>query len=76
VDARLAGQLVQIAARSRNLKGHGLEEGASTRMLVHAGQLISRGVPLGEACQVALVLPITDDPDIRDALTSAIAACA
>lgn len=75
IEMKLAKQLVQIAQRSRNLKGHGLEEGASTRMLVHAGQLISHGVPLGEACQVSLVLPITDDPDMRDALNSAIAAC-
>ncbi len=75
VDSKLAAQLVRIAERSRNLKGHGLEEGASTRMLVHAGQLISHGVPLGEACQVCLVLPITDDPDMRDALNAAIAAC-
>ncbi len=76
VDDKVAALLVKIAGRSRNLKGHGLDEGASTRMLVHAGQLVSRGIPLGEACQVALVLPITDDPDMRDALTSAIAACA
>lgn len=72
----LAAKLVNIADRSRNLKGHGLDEGASTRMLIHAGQLVARGVPLGEACQVALVIPITDDPDMRDALRSAIAACA
>jgi nitric oxide reductase NorQ protein len=76
VDEGVAQTLVKIAERSRNLRGHGLDEGASTRMLIHAGQLIARGVPLGEACEVALVLPITDDPDIRDALTSAIAACA
>ena len=76
VDAGMAAKLVKIAERSRNLKGHGLEEGASTRMLIHVGQLIKRGIPLGEACQVALVLPITDDPDIRSALGSAIAACA
>lgn len=75
INAGLARQLVKIAERSRNLRGHGLDEGASTRMLVHAGQLMSKGVPLGEACQVALVLPITDDPDMRDALSSAIAAC-
>ncbi|MGF1624467.1 MAG: CbbQ/NirQ/NorQ/GpvN family protein [Alphaproteobacteria bacterium] len=75
VDPALSRRLVTIAERSRNLKGHGLDEGASTRMLVHAAQLAAEGVPLGEACQVALVLPITDDPDIRDALTSAIAAC-
>ncbi len=28
-----------------------------------------------EACEVALILPITDDPDMRDALRAAIAAC-
>jgi nitric oxide reductase NorQ protein len=76
VDRRAAAKLINIAKRSRNLKGHGLDEGASTRMLIHAGQLVARGIPLGEACQVALVLPITDDVDMRDALTSAIAACA
>ncbi len=75
VDPVLAGHLVAIAERSRNLKGHGLDEGASTRMLVHAGQLVAQGIGLREACEVALVLPITDDPDIRDALSAAIAAC-
>lgn len=76
VGKDVASVLVKIAVRSRNLRGHGLDEGASTRMLIHAGQLMGRGVPLGEACEVALVLPITDDPDIREALNSAIAACA
>jgi nitric oxide reductase NorQ protein len=36
---------------------------------------IAAGVPIMEACQVALVIPITDDDDLRDALTGAIAAC-
>ncbi|TAM96547.1 MAG: AAA family ATPase, partial [Rhizobiaceae bacterium] len=27
------------------------------------------------ACEVALVLPITDDTDMRDALKAAVAAC-
>lgn len=75
VDPEIAGRLVQIAERSRNLKGHGLDEGASTRMLIYTGRLIKRGVAMDAACQVALVLPITDDLDIRDALTAAIAAC-
>ncbi|WP_434723779.1 CbbQ/NirQ/NorQ/GpvN family protein [Mesorhizobium sp. RIZ17] len=75
VDQRTAATLVNIGARSRNLKGHGLEEGASTRMLINAGLLVGNGIALAEACDVALVLPITDDPDIRDALRAAIAAC-
>jgi nitric oxide reductase NorQ protein len=76
VDLELAQRLVAIAERSRNLKGHGLDEGASTRMLIQAGRLITQGIGLEAACQVALVLPITDDEDIRGALTAAIACCA
>lgn len=68
-----AAQLVRIAERSRNLKGHGLNEGASTRMLIHAGQLLRRGVSLQAACNATMVLPLTDDPDLRDALNAAIA---
>lgn len=75
VDRNLAQQLVGIAERSRNLKGHGLEEGASTRMLIQAGRLVARGASLQAACRTALVLPITDDEDIRAALTAAISAC-
>ena len=75
VGKRVAETLVRIAERSRNLRGQGLEEGASTRMLINAGHLIANGMPPAQACQVAMVVPITDDPDLRDALTGAIAAC-
>ena len=72
VTESVAGKLVAIAERARNLKGHGLDEGISTRMLVHAGSLIARGVAPIDACRVALVRPITDDPDMRDALDAAV----
>ncbi|CAN7238210.1 CbbQ/NirQ/NorQ/GpvN family protein [Rhizobium sp. LjRoot30] len=74
-DRRTAEMLVRIAERSRNLRGHGLDEGASTRMLVHAAMLAGKGIAIDQACQMAIVLPITDDPDLRDALTAAISAC-
>jgi nitric oxide reductase NorQ protein len=74
IETAVADKLVAIGQRSRNLKGHGLDEGASTRMLIQAGRLIAHGVSLEAACQVALVLPITDDADIRGALTAAITA--
>ena len=72
---KTARRLVDIALRSRNLRGQGLEEGASTRMLIHAGRLVAAGVGLEEASQASIVLPITDDLDMREALTAAIAAC-
>lgn len=75
VDLPTAAALVKISEKSRNLKGHGLDEGASTRMLIYAARLIAQGVSLAEACQVALILPLTDDQDIRNALSAAIAAC-
>jgi nitric oxide reductase NorQ protein len=75
IDRTLAAQLVKIGARARNLKGHGIDEGASTRMLIQAARLMSKGINTADACNVAIVLPITDDPDIRDALNEAIAAC-
>ncbi len=73
VSIEVAGKLVGIAERARNLKGHGLDEGISTRMLIYAGSLIQQGVAAQAACRVALVRPITDDPDMRDALDAAIA---
>ena len=72
VSAEVAGKLVSIAERARNLKGHGLDEGISTRMLIYAGSLISSGVEPMAACRMTLVRPITDDPDMRDALDAAV----
>jgi nitric oxide reductase NorQ protein len=54
------------------LKGHGLDEGISTRLLVYAAQLISKGIEPIAACRMALVRPLTDDPDMRDTLDAAV----
>jgi nitric oxide reductase NorQ protein len=75
IDPETAAKLVTIAERARNLKGHGLEEGISTRMLIYAGSLIGQGVEPVAACDVTLIRPITDDADIRDALAATIRAC-
>jgi len=72
VSSDTADKLVSIAERARNLKGHGLDEGISTRMLIYAGNLIAKGVDPMAACRVTLVRPITDDSDMRDALDAAV----
>lgn len=72
VSTDIAEKLVSIAERARNLKGHGLDEGISTRMLIYAASLITQKVDAHAACRVALVRPITDDPDMRDALDAAV----
>jgi nitric oxide reductase NorQ protein len=72
IDLELAAKLVQIGETARNLKGHGLDEGISTRLLTYAATLIKGGVDAKAACRMALVRPITDDADIRDTLDHAI----
>jgi len=72
VDLAVADKLVQVAHRARNLKGHGLDEGISTRLLVYAGQLMAKGVEPIAACSMTLVCPLTDDPDMRDTLDAAV----
>jgi nitric oxide reductase NorQ protein len=75
IDSGTSASLVQIAHRARALKGHGLEEGISTRLLIYAARLIGRGIPPRVACRAALIQPITDDPDIRDNLQHAVEVC-
>lgn len=72
IGEELAKKLVKIAHTARHLKGHGLDEGISTRLLVYAATLINKGIEEKEACQMALVTPITDDKDIRDTLVHSI----
>lgn len=72
VDSATAEKLVQIAHRARNLKGHGLDEGISTRLLVYAGRLIAKGIDPQASCSMTMVTPLTDDPDMRDTLDAAV----
>jgi nitric oxide reductase NorQ protein len=64
----LAAQLVAIAHCSRALKQRGLDEGASTRMLVYAGILIRDGMAPHDSCEMTITRALTDDPDMARAL--------
>src|SRR5215217_6082550 len=65
VDEATARDLVIIGQKVRNLRGHGLEEGVSTRLLIYAAQMIARGIPAVAAAEVALCSPITDDRELQ-----------
>ncbi|CDZ55244.1 CbbQ/NirQ/NorQ/GpvN family protein [Neorhizobium galegae] len=60
--------LVNLAHRLRALKGHDLEEGVSTRLLVYCATLIESGLDPRHAIRAAMIEPLTDDPDVRAAL--------
>ncbi|MEI8036001.1 MAG: CbbQ/NirQ/NorQ/GpvN family protein [Betaproteobacteria bacterium] len=64
----LAQKLVSSGRKARLLKDHGLEEATSTRALVYAASMIGAGLDPVTACQVAMVNPITDDPELAEAL--------
>ena len=64
VSDAIADSLVRFAQMTRNLKGSGLEEGASTRLLVHAGKLIADGISPVTACKSAVAQAVTDDADM------------
>jgi len=68
VDEAMADMLVKFAGMTRNLKGSGLEEGASTRLLVHAGKLIASGIDPRIACRGAIAEALTDDPEMLAAV--------
>ncbi|MCL2308656.1 MAG: CbbQ/NirQ/NorQ/GpvN family protein [Proteobacteria bacterium] len=68
VDPALATRLVDIAHRSRQLKGNGLDEGLSTRVLIYAARLMRDGLLPLSACRLALSTPASDDAEICTAL--------
>ncbi len=72
VDEALARRLVQAGQRIRRLKEVGLAEGASTRLLIYAGQLVRRGLAPLEAARVSLLNPLTDDEDLKAAIDGVI----
>ena len=75
LDTANTSKLLKLAHMTRNLKGNGLDEGASTRLLVHAAKLILRGIAPRVACHGAIAEALTDDAEMLraiDELTSSI----
>lgn len=72
LDLAQATAITAFGVRTRRLQGAGLEEGASTRMLVSAAVLVAQGVSLVSACRLAMVDALTDDGDVHEALKAAL----
>ena len=72
VDKETAYQLAKLGEKVRNLKEHGLGEGASTRLLIYAGQLMAQGIAPRRACQVSVNWAITDDHSLQQSITEII----
>lgn len=72
VDETMASRLVTLAGKIRQIREHGLTEGASTRLLIYAASLIRSGIAFKDACKAALLEPLTDDDRIQETLNDII----
>ncbi|MEW5734332.1 MAG: CbbQ/NirQ/NorQ/GpvN family protein [Thermodesulfobacteriota bacterium] len=68
IEQARAEKLVSLGNKIRAVRDQGLSEGASTRLLIHAAKLMTRGVPEKAACRAAVCSPLSDDPAILETL--------
>lgn len=74
LDLQRSADIVAFGLRTRRLQGHGLDEGASTRALIHAASLVVQGLAIKPACSMAIVDTLSDEPGIHQALVAALEA--
>ena len=71
-DEGNSNKLAILGEKIRNLKEHGLPEGASTRLLIYAAKMISQGIKPVRACQVAVNWAVTDDSILHQGIQEVI----
>jgi len=72
LDLDRSSRIVAFGVRTRRLAGNGLEEGASTRMLVAAAQLVAGGMPITGACRIGIADALADEAEVQVALHAAL----
>jgi len=72
INFETAVKLVSLAGKIRNIREHGLTEGASTRLLIYAARLIKAGISPHDSCRSAVCLPLTDDARLQETLNDLI----
>jgi nitric oxide reductase NorQ protein len=72
VPLDVAAGIVAFGVRTRRLQGHGLDDGASTRMLVQAALLTTQGIAPRRACRMAVADALSDEPGVHEALVAAL----
>jgi len=64
----ISKDLALLGEKIRNLKGHALQEGASTRVLIYAAKLIQQGISPERACHVAATSLLSEEKEIQNAI--------
>ncbi len=68
LDPARVTPLVRLAGHIRALSGMDLEEGVSTRLLIYAASLMAGDMGVEQALEAAIIEPLTDEPDVKQAL--------
>jgi nitric oxide reductase NorQ protein len=68
LDRETSRKVALVGEKIRELKGFGLEEGVSTRLLVYAGRLMKQGVDAGTACEHAISQTLTDEAEVGESI--------
>jgi nitric oxide reductase NorQ protein len=72
LDAETSRRLAEMGEKIRQLKGFGLDEGVSTRLLVYVGRLMKGGLPPVEACRCAISQTLTEDAPVIDSIQNVV----
>ncbi len=64
LDEPRARKLAEMGQRIRGLKGFGLDEGVSSRLLVYVGRLMTDGLDPLTACRCAISRTLSDEAEI------------
>ena len=65
IDPTTAERIVKLGEKIRHLKHRGLDEGVSTRLLIYTASLIHQGISPHDACDAAIVRPMSDDAETQ-----------
>lgn len=68
IDTDTADKLVNIAQEIRRLKDSDIQEAVSTRLLVYAAKLITKGFDAYDACIHSLVESLSDEDEVLEVL--------
>ena len=68
LDEEESARLAEMGAKIRELKGYGLDEGVSSRLLVYVGRLMREGLSPSEAATCAISQTLVDEAEVMESI--------
>jgi len=68
LEEEACARLAEMGSKIRQLKGFGLDEGVSSRLLVYVGRLVKGGLSPIQATRHAISQTLTDEPEVLESI--------